>query len=34
MSEIRESVITVADESSDPMVKSEAESLANFEVGK
>ncbi|XP_025093775.1 uncharacterized protein LOC112563723 [Pomacea canaliculata] len=33
MSEIREALFTVADESRDPMVKTEAESLANFEVG-
>jgi adenylate kinase len=34
MSEIREALFAVADESRDPMVKAEAESLANFKVGK
>ena len=33
MSEIREALFAVADESWDPMVKAEAESLSNFEVG-
>jgi hypothetical protein len=33
MNEIREALFAVADESRDPMVKAEAESLANFEVG-
>jgi hypothetical protein len=33
MSEIREALFAVADESRDPRVKTEAESLANFEVG-
>jgi hypothetical protein len=33
MSEIREALFAVADESRDPIAKAEAESLANFEVG-
>ncbi|XP_059169366.1 zinc finger MYM-type protein 1-like [Physella acuta] len=33
ISEIKEALFTVSDESKDPMVKAEAESLANFEVG-
>ena len=33
MSEIREALFAVADESGDPRVKAKAESLANFEVG-
>jgi len=33
MCEIREALFAVAEESWDPMVKAEAESLANFEVG-
>ena len=33
MSEIREALFAVADQSWDPMVKAKAESLANFEVG-
>ena len=33
ISEIREALFAVADESRDPRVKAEAESLANFEVG-
>jgi hypothetical protein len=33
LSEIREALLAVANESGDPMVKAEAESLANFEVG-
>ena len=33
MSEIREALFAVADESRDPRVKAEAESLANFGVG-
>jgi len=33
MNEIRETLFAVADESWDPMVKAEAVSLANFEVG-
>jgi hypothetical protein len=32
LSEIREALFAVANESGDPMVKAEAESLANFEV--
>jgi hypothetical protein len=32
MSEIREAFFAVAEESRDPMVKAEAEPLANFEV--
>jgi hypothetical protein len=33
MSEIREALFAVADKSRGPIVKAEAESLANFEVG-
>jgi hypothetical protein len=33
LSKMREALVAVADEFRDPMVKAEAESLANFEVG-